>query len=130
MRTTALAGLGLAAVLAAPAAAAGTTGPFAGQVSQGQTRTHLYDNNPSNGACLQLAATYTISLSHVPAGDTLTLTVDGIRSVTTSGGGASLNVTKGVCATFSLAVTGTSVADSATYVLSVTRQILPPVSVG
>lgn len=128
MRKTVLAGLGLVTALALPASAGGTTGPFAGQVREGQTRTHLYDNNPSNNPCLALAATYTISLSHVPTSDTLTLSVDGVPH-TTSGGSTAVNVTKGVCASFSLAVTGTDVADSATYVLNVTRQILPPLAV-
>jgi hypothetical protein len=130
MRQSVLAGLGLVAALAAPAAAAPpqpSTGPFVGRVGQGQTATHVYDNNPSNQPCIALAATYTVSLAHVPATDTLTLSV-GTVTATSTGGGTALNVTFGVCTRFEIDVTGTSVADSATYAVTVTRQLLPPLS--
>lgn len=124
MRTI-LAGLAAVAALAAPATAASPV--FAGTVVQGETDTHTYDNNPSNNPCLAITADYTISLRGVPAGDTLTLTVLN-QSRTTTGGGTSITVTQGVCARFDVSVTGTSVADSATYVVTVTRQLLPPLS--
>jgi len=124
MRTI-LAGVAAVAAFAAPASAA--TGPFVGTVVQGETDTHTYDNNPSNNPCLQITADYTVSLRGVPASDTLTLTVLD-RSVTTTGGGASLTITRGICTRFDVSVTGTSVADTATYVVTVTRQVLPPLS--
>ena len=124
MRTL-LVGAGLALALAAPASAA--TGPFLGTVAQGETDSYTYDNNPSNQNCIQLAANYTVALRHVSAGDTLTLSV-GNQSATTTGGSAALTVESGVCARFGVSVTGTSVSGSANYVVTVTRQLLPPLS--
>lgn len=123
MRASVLAGLGLTAVLALPAAAAGSTGPFLGQVVQGQTQSHLYNNNPSNDPCLQITATYTVTLRYVPSGDVLTLAA-GTKTATGSNGAASLTFTRGYCTSFSISVTGTSVADAARYVVVVTRQPL------
>jgi hypothetical protein len=127
MRATALAGLGLVGLLALPAAAAGTAGPFAGQVKQGQTRTHLYDNNPSNNACLDIVATYRVTLHYVPSSDVLTLSAV-TKTATGSNGTASLTVVQGVCASFTVGVTGTSVAGTATYAVTVTRELLGPIS--
>jgi len=130
MRNAVVAGLGLVAALTLPAAASQPvpeTGPYAGQVTQGQTHTHRYDNNPSNNPCLALAANYTITLHGVPSGDVLSLSVLD-ESVTTSNGVAAVTITQGVCARFSIGVTGTSVADTATYAVTVTRQFLPPIS--
>jgi hypothetical protein len=120
MRKSVLAASALTAVLALPAAAAGTTGPFAGQVSQGRSNVHLFDNNPSNNACIQLATSYTISLTYAPASDVLTVSALG-KTATGSGGSATLSVQSGWCTEFPITVTGTSVASSATYVLTVTR---------
>jgi hypothetical protein len=127
MRKRVLAGLGLAAVLAVPAAAADGTGPYTGTVSQGQTASHVYDNNPSNNPCLAITASYTITLHYVPGSDTLTLSAV-TQTATGSNGVATLTVTQGICARFSIGVTGTSVASSARYVVTVTRQLLPPLS--
>jgi hypothetical protein len=129
MRKTAVAALGLVSLLALPASAANGTGPFTGSVAQGETDTHVYDNNPSNNPCLALAVTYTVTLAYAPTSDTLTLSVPG-KTVTGSGGTATANVTRGICTEFSIGVTGTSVASSATYVVSVTRQVLPAVGGG
>lgn len=131
MRKSVVAALGLVSVLALPASAStgGGTGPFTGSVAQGQTKTHLYDNNPSNNPCLAIAATYTVTLSYVPTSDTLTLSVPG-KTVTGSAGTATANIVRGVCTEFSIGVTGTTVASSATYVVTVTRQVLPAVGGG
>ena len=126
MRKTVLAAAGLTAVLAAPALAAETSGPFAGQVRQGQTRTHTFNNNPSNNPCLQITATYRVTLAYAPTTDVLTLDAGG---KTASGSGSSVSFVSGVCTRFPIQVTGTSVADTATYVVTVTRDLLPPVSV-
>ena len=128
MRTI-VAGAGLVAALAAPVVAAppaASTGPFVGTVVQGETDSFTYDSNPSNNPCLQIAANYTVALHAVP-GDTLTLTV-GTQSVTTSTGAAAVNLTSGVCARFGLSVTGTAVSGTAHYVVTVTRQLLAPLS--
>ncbi len=132
MRKAVAASLGLVAALTLPAAAStgggiGSVGPYVGQVAQGQTQSHLYDNNPSNNPCLALAATYTITLHYVPGTDVLSLSAV-TQTATGSNGVATLNVTQGVCARFSIGVTGTSVADTATYAVTVTRQILPVLS--
>ena len=126
MRTTVLAAA-LTAALAAPALAAETPGPFAGQVSQGQTSTHVFNNNLSGQDCIQLAADYTVSLRYAPSSDVLTLQAAEYTAVG-SNGSATLHFTKGVCARFPVKVTGTSVAGTATYVVTVTRQVLPPLS--
>jgi hypothetical protein len=127
MRKTVLAGLGLTAVLAAPAVAAGSAGPFVGSVAQGQTATHVYDNNASHQACLQVAATYSITLTYTPSSDVLTLGAGG-KTATGHGGSASLSVLSGICAHIPITVTGTSVASSATYAVTVTRQVLGPIA--
>lgn len=121
MRASVLAGVGLTAALALPAAAAGTPGPFAGVVTQGQTKTHLYDNNPSNNPCLHIMATYTVTLAYAPASDVLTLSV-GAATATGSNGVASLSLARSQCTSFTVAVSGTSVGDAAAYAVTVTRQ--------
>ena len=125
MRASVLA-LGLVAVLSVPASAAQGTGPFRGDVAQGETDTHVYDNNPSNNPCLQITATYVVTLTYLPGSDTLTLGVPGKTSAGQHGS-ASATVTRGICTEFPITVTGTSVASSATYVVSVTRQVIPPI---
>ena len=118
------------AALAVPAQAAPpapSTGPFVGSVAQGETDTFTYDNNPANQPCLALAADYIVTLHGVPASDTLTLNV-ATRAVSTTGGTASVTITQGVCARFSIGVTGTSVAGTAHYAVTVTRSLLPPLS--
>jgi hypothetical protein len=126
MRQAALAALGLTAVLALPASAAGTSGPFAGQVRQDQTATHAYDNNPSGRPCVDLLATYTVTLHYVPSSDVLTLSAV-TQTATGANGTASLTVRQGVCARFTVAVTGTAVADAATYAVTVTGDLLGPI---
>ena len=120
MRKTALAAAGLAVLLGSPAFAAGGTGPFAGTVRQNQTKTHRYDNNPQNNPCIQIVTTYTVTLAYVPTTDTLTLSV-GTLSATGSGGHASLSFQRSWCTSFDIKVTGTSVASSASYTVTVTR---------
>ena len=127
MRSATLAALGLVSALALPASAGpgvATTGPFAGTVTQGQTQTHSYNNNPSNQNCLQYAVWYTVSLAHVPATDRLTLSVDGAYTATSSGGGTAVTFQRGPCTAFTISVTGTSVADSATYAVTVSSGLL------
>ena len=120
MRTSVLAAAGLAAVLSAPAAAAGTPGPFAGVVQQGQTRTHAFDNSLGQ-PCIHLMTWYTVRLAYSPPVDRLTLTVDGV-SVNGSNGGAALALYRSYCTTLSISVTGTSVTGpAATYTVTVTR---------
>jgi hypothetical protein len=126
MRTSVLGALGLVAALALPASAAGSAGPFAGQVVQGQTKTHVYDNNPSNNPCLALAARYTVTLTYLPGSDTLTLGVPN-KTVTGQNGTASTTITRGICTEFPVTVTGTSVAGTATYAVVVTREVLNPI---
>ncbi len=131
MRKLSVATLGLVSVLAVPATAGpgvATTGPFAGTVTQGQTQVHHYNNNPSNQNCLQYAVTYTVSLAHVPATDSLTLSVDGLYTSTTSTGGTAVSFQRGPCTSFTISVTGTSVADQATYGVTVTSGLLGGVS--
>ena len=121
MTRTALAAFGVAALLASPAGAAtGSAGPFAGVVRQGQVKHHLYDNNPLKQDCVQLATPYTVSLSYAPPTDAVTLTV-GTKSVTGSNGGASVSFVSGFCTSFDVVVTGTSVGNTAGYVVTVTR---------
>ncbi len=127
MRTPALAALALTGLLALPAAAAGTAGPFAGQVRQGGTNTHQYDNNPSGNPCVDIVATYRVSLAYVPATATLTLAAGG-ATATGANGAASLTLVQGICAAFPVTVTGTSVGGTATYAVTVTREVVGPIS--
>ncbi|HWL34907.1 MAG TPA: hypothetical protein VNQ77_01815 [Frankiaceae bacterium] len=126
MRTSVLGALGLVTVLALPASAAQGTGPFSGDVAQGETDTHVYDNHPGTNPCLQITATYVVTLTYLPGSDTLTLGVPG-KTATGQNGSASATVTRGICTEFPITVTGTSVASGTTYVVSVTRQVIPPI---
>lgn len=127
MRTPLLVAAGLAAALALPAAAApeGGPGPFVGQVRQGETDTHSFRGG--NEPCIQIAVQYVVSLTYVPASDVLTLSV-GNTSVTGSNGAASTTVWGSPCSRFTIGVTGTAVADTATYAVTVARSLLPPLS--
>lgn len=49
------------------------------------------------------------------------------QTATGANGTASLTVRQGVCARFTVAVTGTAVADTATYAVTVTRDLLGPI---
>jgi hypothetical protein len=120
MRTTAISSLGLVAVLALAAAAAGTAGPFVGRISQGQTNTHRYDNNPSNNACIALATTYTVTLTYAPSTDVLTLSAFG-KTAVGAAGTASVSGESGWCTEFDVTVGGALVGSAATYVVTVTR---------
>lgn len=128
MRLSALAAAGLVTALAVPASAAtGTPGPFAGAVRQGQTVRHDYDNNPGGNPCVDIVARYTVTLAYAPATDTLTLAaVD--QAATGRNGLASVSVVQGICAAFPVTVTGTSVAGTAAYTVTVTRDLLGPIS--
>lgn len=120
MRTTTLSALGLVAVLSAPAAAAGTPGPFPGVVRQGQTNAHAYTNNPANQPCIQMMTTYSVMLTYTPPTDVLTLGV-GTAQVTGRNGVAQLTRSASWCTAFTVTVTGTSVESAAAYVVNVTR---------
>jgi hypothetical protein len=128
MRMPALAAAGLVAALALPASgAAGSSGPFVGTLTQGQTVRHDYDNNPTGTPCVDIIARYTVSLTYAPTSDSLTLAAVG-KSATGRNGTASINVVQGVCAAFPITVTGTSVAGSAAYTVTVTRDLLGPIT--
>ena len=121
MRKTALSALGLVTVLAAPAAAAGTPGPFAGVLRQGQSNAHAYDNNPTNDPCPHVMVGYTVRLTWAPPTAALTLSAFGV-STTRTGGAASLYSVRSYCTAFPIGVTGTQVPDAAVYTLTVTRE--------
>jgi hypothetical protein len=123
MRTTMLA-LGLAAALGTvPAEAAiGTPGPFAGAVKQGETRVHVYGNNPTGGECIDLAVPYRVALSTAPTGNVLRLSAGG-HTVYTTGGGAAVTFWSGVCTSFGVEVHGYSVTAVAPYTVTVTRDL-------
>lgn len=119
MRVPSLAAAALVAVLSAPASAAGTPGPFAGVIGQGENRAHSYSNNPAGLDCIALAVTYTVGITHVPGSDVLTLHAGG-KSVQTVNGSASVSFWGSYCDSFGIGVTGTSVAGpKAAYVVSV-----------
>ena len=126
MIKTFLAAAGAVALLTSPAIAAkpqpqpGSTGPFSGTVKQNQTATHRYDNNPLNQACIQVMSTYTVTLTYAPTTDVLTLTAGG-TSVTGSNGTATLSLERSYCTAFDIKVTGTSVASTAQYTVTVAR---------
>lgn len=108
----------LCLALLAPVALA-STGPFTGKVRQGQTRTHHYDNNPGGAICPALLTTYSVVLEYTPTSDTLTLEAGG-QTATGSNGFAAVSFEGPVCTSFNIKVTGTSVASSASYVVTVT----------
>lgn len=118
MRKTALSALGLVAVLSVPAVAVGTPGPFAGVVTAGQTKSHLYDNNPTNSACIQIVVPYTVTLAYAPPTDTLTLSAGGVTA-TGANGRATVSFWSGYCTSFGITVSGDSVLHTAGYVVSV-----------
>lgn len=120
------------ALVAVPAtvaadAPAGHTGPFVGTVEDGETRTHAYDNNPSNSACIEIVADYTVYLTHQLPGDTLELTVDGEEelSAETHDGQAAVTFARGVCADFLIEVTGLDVDEQSAYEVTVCRGSSP-----
>lgn len=118
---TAAAAAAVVAVTATPASATqGTPGPFPGVVTQGQTRTHAFDNDPANQGCPHVMTTYTVMVGYAPATDVLTLSV-GTSSVTGSNGQASLSLSASWCTAFDIRVTGTSVRAAAGYVVTVIR---------
>lgn len=127
MRTPLLAAAGLVTVLALPAAAApaGGPGPFAGQVVQGETDTHVY--RAGSSPCIQIAVQYAVTLTYAPTSDTLTLSA-GTQTVTGANGTATATVWGSPCSQITIGVTGTSVASTATYAVAVTRSVLPPLS--
>lgn len=113
--------LALAALATTPAyAAQGTAGPFPGVVRDGETRTHVFDNDPLGSGCPHVMTTYTVSLAYAPGSDVLTLAV-GTAGVTGSAGQASLSLAASWCTRFSVHVTGTDVRAAAGYVVTVTR---------
>ena len=96
------------------------TGPFTGTVRENQQRSHKYDNNPDNDPCIQVMATYTVTLTYAPTSDVLTLSV-GDQSVTGSGGTATLTFQAPHCTAFTIRVTGTDVQSVASYTVTVER---------
>jgi hypothetical protein len=126
MRKTTLSALGLVGVLAVPAAAAGTPGPFAGAVLQGGTQTHQYNNNPTGAICPRAPFAniyYTATLRYEPASDVLDLTF-GTASASGHDGVAYATVVGDYCAAFPITVHGTSVTAVAAYTVSVTASRL------
>lgn len=95
-------------------------GPFSGTVRQGQTRTHTYDNNPGGDPCPQVMVWYTVTLTWTPTTDTLTLSAGG-QTVTATGGSATVSFEASACTSFQIKVTGTQVADRASYTATVTQ---------
>ena len=118
MRRAVLAAAGLSVLLVSPASA--STGPFTGTVRENQTRTHSYDNNPQNLACIQVMATYTVTLTYTPTTDVLSLTAGGVTA-TGSNGVAVLSFERSWCTAFQIRVTGTSVERTAAYTVTVRR---------
>ncbi len=99
----------------------GSSGPFAGTVKQGETDTYTYNNNPLNNPCIQVMTTYTVTLTHTPATDDLTLTVKGQSSATGGDGFTAITVDGSWCTSFGISVTGTDVALVSAYEVSVVR---------
>lgn len=110
--------LALLAALAPVASAALAAPVYADSLRQGETRAYVYDNSPPKGVtCVEQATWYSVSLDYAPGSDVLTLTVPGVGSA--SGSGAIVSFQGGVCTRFGFTVSGTSVADSATFVVKV-----------
>lgn len=114
MRTPLLA---LLVLLVTPGAfaALGTPGPFVGVVQQGQSVSHAFSNDPPAADCLHVMTYYTVILRYQPASDRLTVSVPGKGSVTGAAGSAYLSFPASMCTSFTVTVTGTSVASLATY---------------
>lgn len=93
-------------------------GPFSGTVRQNQTRTHMYDNNPGGDPCPQVIVWYTVTLTWTPTTDTLTLSAGG-QTVTATGGTASVSFEASYCTSFQIQVTGTQVANRASYTATI-----------
>lgn len=110
----------LFAIMVAPAALAAGTGPFTGSVRQGETDRHRYDNNQGGNPCPQVQVFYTVTLEYTPTTDTLTLEANGYTAVG-SGGTAVVSFEAPYCTSFTIKVTGTQVADSASYTVTVSR---------
>ncbi|HEX2022515.1 MAG TPA: hypothetical protein VHH36_07365 [Candidatus Thermoplasmatota archaeon] len=110
----------LLAVLATVPTAVAAEGPFHGAVRQGDVKTHHFDNNPQNNPCIQLIVTYTVTLTHVPTTDTLTLSAGG-QTATSSGGVATVSFEASFCTAFDITVTGTDVENVARYTVHVSR---------
>ena len=114
----------LAALVPAASAAAGPSlvdAPAgAGSVSQGTTSSTGYSTH-GDQPCLAIymPRVYTVTLAYAPPTDALTLSV-GALSATGSEGHATLSFVANYCTAFTVSVTGTSVADSATYAWAVT----------
>lgn len=122
MNAPRLAAVLLALVALAPATTA-ASGPFRGSVREGETDVHAFDNHPKSGSCIQITTTYTVTLVYAPGSDALTLDAGGKTDVG-SGGSARVSFESGVCTAFSVRVTGTSVADEASYAVFVTSSML------
>lgn len=133
LRSTRTVTLALAmALVAVPAtvaadAPAGHTGPFVGTVEDDETETHVYDNNPANQPCIELAVGYTVYLTHQLPGDTLRLTVDGEERLQdeSSAGQAAVTFERGICAEFPIQVTGLDVDGQSAYEVTVCRGNTP-----
>ena len=122
MRTTALGALALAAAVAVPAAASGTsTGPYVGSVRENEYRLHRYDNFPRDGRpCPDIVTDYTVTLTALTPNASLQLAVSG-EVADTEAGVAAVTVAHGICTVFDIRVAGVAVGGTATYVVSVVR---------
>lgn len=114
----------LLAVLLAPSAIASTAGPsapvHAGSVAQGQVSSSTFSTH-GDQPCLAIymPRVFTVTLAYAPVTDTLSLAAGG-ASDTGSNGAATVSFVANYCTVFTIQVTGTSVADSAQYVWTVT----------
>lgn len=110
----------LLALLVLTPVAMAATGPFTGSVRQGQTKTHHYSNSSPGELCPQVMVFYTVELTYTPTTDVLTLSAGG-QTATGSNGYAVVSFEAPYCTSFTISVTGTSVASRADYTATVTR---------
>lgn len=105
----------------------GHTGPFVGTVEEDRTRSHTYDNNPTDGACIDIVAAYTVYLTHQLATDTLLLSIDEDEELQaeSESGQASVTFMRGLCAEFTIEVTGLDVEAESAYAVTVCRGNAP-----
>jgi hypothetical protein len=122
MRTLAAFLVALLSTVATAQIDPGGTGPFTGEVRQGQTNVHYYNNNPNNDPCPDVIAWYLVELTYAPASDTLTLSAGGETAVGYNGY-AAVAFESGYCTAFAIYVHGTYVQTVARYVATVTRHL-------
>ena len=114
----------LLAAFLVPSALASTAGPsapvHAGSVAQGQTDSSTFSTH-GDQPCLAvyMPRVFTVSLAYAPVSDSLTVSAGGV-SDTGANGVATVSFVANYCTVFTIQVTGTSVAESAEYVWTVT----------